>query len=66
MLVILILIALLMDGAFIHWNLPTLPIAKGQRVGEIRVLDQRGVLVSAGDLVAKKDGENVYPPASRH
>jgi D-alanyl-D-alanine carboxypeptidase (penicillin-binding protein 5/6) len=40
--------------AFIHWEVPSLPIAKGQRVGEIRVMDQRGILVKKEDLVAKE------------
>jgi D-alanyl-D-alanine carboxypeptidase (penicillin-binding protein 5/6) len=44
--------------AFIHWNLPNLPIAKGQKVGEIRVMDQRGILTHKEDLVAK---ESVLP-----
>ena len=40
--------------AFIHWDLPSLPIAKGQKVGEIRVMDQREMLVLKEDLVAKE------------
>lgn len=40
--------------AFIHWTLPNLPIAKGQKVGEIRVLDPRGALIRSEDLVAKE------------
>ncbi len=40
--------------AFIYWDLPNLPIAKGQKVAEIRVMDQRGILVLKEDLVAKE------------
>jgi len=40
--------------AFIHWDLPRLPIAKGQKVGEIRIMDEREVLVLKEDLVAKE------------
>lgn len=40
--------------AFIHWDPPSLPIAKGQKVGEVRVIDQRGILVLKEDLVAKE------------
>ncbi len=40
--------------AFLHWDLPQLPIAKGQRVGEIRITDGCGALIAKEDLVAKE------------
>ncbi|MDE3045609.1 MAG: D-alanyl-D-alanine carboxypeptidase [Verrucomicrobiota bacterium] len=40
--------------AFIHWNPPALPIQKGEKVGEICLFDERGALLSKGDLLANE------------
>ncbi len=41
--------------AFVYWDVPPLPIRKGQRVGEIRIHDQDGRVLQKGDLVAKEE-----------
>ncbi len=41
--------------AFVYWDAPRLPIRKGQRVGEVRILDERGQVLAKGDLAAKAD-----------
>ncbi|OGN64731.1 MAG: hypothetical protein A3E80_06540 [Chlamydiae bacterium RIFCSPHIGHO2_12_FULL_49_9] len=38
--------------AFIHWDIPTLPIKKDQRVGEVRLIDQEGKILKKEDLLA--------------
>lgn len=39
--------------AFVHWELPTLPIQKGQKVGRIEILDHEGNLLTQGDLLSQ-------------
>lgn len=41
--------------AALHWNFPPLPIRKGQKVGEIRVLDAEQRLLQKGDLIALQE-----------
>ena len=41
--------------AFVHWDLPVLPIRKGQKVGEVRISDAQGTVVQTGDLFANED-----------
>ncbi len=41
--------------AFVRWELPALPIQKGQRVGRIEVLSAEGVLLTQGPLFAQVD-----------
>lgn len=41
--------------AFIHWDLPALPIARGQKVGEMHVVDERGALLNKKNLYAKQE-----------
>lgn len=38
--------------AAVHWDPGHLPIRKGQKVGEVRVQDERGLLLQKGDLLA--------------
>jgi D-alanyl-D-alanine carboxypeptidase (penicillin-binding protein 5/6) len=40
--------------AFIHWEVPSLPIDEGARVGEIHLIDERGALLQKKDLYAKQ------------
>jgi len=41
--------------AFVHWRFPSLPIRKGEVVGEVRIVDQKGAVLKKGDLLAKED-----------
>ena len=41
--------------AMIHWLPENLPIRKGQKVGEVRIQDERGTLLQAGDLLALEE-----------
>jgi len=41
--------------AFVYWELPRLPIKKGQAVGEVRVLNEKGELLAWGSLFAKAE-----------
>lgn len=41
--------------AFIHWNTLCLPIRKGQKVGEIHAIDERGTLLAKEELFAKEN-----------
>jgi D-alanyl-D-alanine carboxypeptidase (penicillin-binding protein 5/6) len=38
--------------AFVHWTALNLPIAKGQKVGEVRILSENGTVLQNGDLFA--------------
>jgi len=40
--------------AFIHWQIPSLPILKGQKVGEIHLVDETGALLQKKDLYARE------------
>jgi D-alanyl-D-alanine carboxypeptidase (penicillin-binding protein 5/6) len=46
--------------AYIHWNPTTLPIAKGSVVGEVRIVDDRGVVVISESLVAMDDVKGTF------
>lgn len=37
------------------WSLPSLPIQKGQKVGELQILTPQGLLLQRGDLLAKEE-----------
>jgi D-alanyl-D-alanine carboxypeptidase (penicillin-binding protein 5/6) len=41
--------------AFVQWDIPPLPIKKGQKVGEVLILDEQGKTIQAGDLLAKTE-----------
>ena len=41
--------------AFVYWETPRLPIKKGQAVGEVRILNEKGELVAQGRLFAKTE-----------
>lgn len=41
--------------ARLHWSVDHLPIYKGQKVGEIEIVDQGGLVLEKGDLLAKKE-----------
>lgn len=38
--------------AFVHWNVLPLPIAKGQKVGEVHIVSDTGALLQKGELFA--------------
>lgn len=46
--------------AFIHWELPHLPIRKGQKVGEIQIVDLQGVVIEKGDLLARDEIKGTF------
>jgi D-alanyl-D-alanine carboxypeptidase (penicillin-binding protein 5/6) len=41
--------------AKLHWDPVSLPIAAGQRVGEIRIIDEKGKIVLRESLLSKRD-----------
>lgn len=41
--------------AFVHWEPCRLPVKKGEKVGEIHLLDERGMLLQKGELFARED-----------
>lgn len=41
--------------AFLYWDTVQLPVRKGQRVGEVRTVDERGVVVASGVLTAESE-----------
>jgi D-alanyl-D-alanine carboxypeptidase (penicillin-binding protein 5/6) len=41
--------------AALHWAVDHLPIRKGQKVGEVHILDDNGVFIQKGDLVALEE-----------
>jgi len=41
--------------AFVHWETLRLPVRKGQLVGEVRIVNEKGELLSKGDLIAKNE-----------
>lgn len=47
--------------AFIHWDAAALPIKKGQKVGEVRVIDQKSRLLVKAPLVAKEELKGTWP-----
>jgi len=46
--------------AFVHWNHDTLPIRKGQKVGEIHIKNDKGTLLQKGDIVAVEKVESTF------
>ncbi len=46
--------------AFVSWNPPVLPIAKGQVVGEVQIVDERGRVIAREDLVAKEEVKGTF------
>ncbi len=46
--------------AFVHWEPISLPIYKGQKVGEIHISDSSGVVLQSGELVAKEDVKSTF------
>ncbi|MBI5273251.1 MAG: D-alanyl-D-alanine carboxypeptidase [Chlamydiia bacterium] len=41
--------------AFVHWMNPRLPIRKGQVVGEVQIVNEKGSVLERGDLTAKEE-----------
>jgi D-alanyl-D-alanine carboxypeptidase (penicillin-binding protein 5/6) len=41
--------------AALHWALPQLPIHKGQKVAEVHILDEKGLLLQRGELLALEE-----------
>lgn len=41
--------------AALHWNLRQAPVHKGQKVGEVHILDEGGTLLQKGDLLALEE-----------
>lgn len=41
--------------AAVHWDVGQLPIRKGQKVGEIHILDDNGTFIQKGDLLALEE-----------
>lgn len=41
--------------AALHWNFDRLPIRKGQKVGEVHILDDNGLFLQKGDLIALEE-----------
>lgn len=46
--------------AALHWDAPPLPIRKGQKVGEVHILDQNGLFLQKGDLIAVEDVQGTF------
>lgn len=46
--------------AALHWNLSALPIHKGQKVGEIRIVDERERLLERADLLALEEVQGSF------
>ncbi len=46
--------------AFVAWSPPALPIVKGQVVGEVRVVDERGQVIAHEGLIAKEDVKGTF------
>lgn len=46
--------------AFVHWEMTKLPIRKGQKVGEIRLVDQEGNLLQKQDLAALQEVKGTF------
>lgn len=41
--------------AFVHWETPHLPIKKGQAIGEVRIVDEKGNLLAKEPIFAKTE-----------
>lgn len=46
--------------AFIHWGNLSLPISKGQKVGELHLVDERGNFLQKQDLCAEEDLKGTF------
>jgi len=46
--------------AFIEWTPPPLPIRKGQTVGEMRISDEKGLLIAKEKLIAKENVDGTF------
>lgn len=46
--------------AFVHWNIPSLPIQKKQKVGEVLVQNERGEILGKEDLLAWEKVEGSF------
>ena len=40
--------------AFVNWEIQGMPIQKGAKVGEVRLIDETGALLVKGDLFAQE------------
>jgi D-alanyl-D-alanine carboxypeptidase (penicillin-binding protein 5/6) len=47
--------------AFVHWGELTLPIRKGQIVGEVRVVDQTGLVLAKAPLLSQIEINGTWP-----
>ena len=46
--------------AFIHWPPLTLPIRKGDVVGEVQIIDEQGRILKKGELFAKEEVQGTF------
>jgi D-alanyl-D-alanine carboxypeptidase (penicillin-binding protein 5/6) len=46
--------------AFVHWETPNLPIRKGQRVGELQIVNEAGDVIAKEELLAKADVKGTF------
>ena len=46
--------------AFVWWEPSHLPVRKGEKVGEVRICDEKGVLLQKKDLLAKEDLKGTF------
>lgn len=46
--------------ALVHWSSESLPIRKGQKVGEVHIQDKNGFLLQKGDLIALAEVKGTF------
>ncbi len=46
--------------AFVQWETVSLPVKKGQKVGEVHLCNDQGTLLKSGDLFAKEDVQGTF------
>lgn len=46
--------------AYVHWDIPSLPIQKGQKVGEVIAQDEQGMILQKEDLFALETVESSF------
>ncbi len=46
--------------AALHWDLRSLPIRKGEKVGEVHICDEWGICLQKGDLVALEEVKGTF------
>jgi D-alanyl-D-alanine carboxypeptidase (penicillin-binding protein 5/6) len=46
--------------AFLHWDVPSLPIQKGRKVGEVRLIDAAGAILQRQNLCAKRELKGTF------